>query len=419
MEPLAFLYALASTDTNQLFQPRDQNSVVLALSQPAEKVYRSVSRRQIQSQYPLFTAPNPFRRTITARVYLPEDKLWLQCSDQYITNAPDGSSVMKAWRDGGKRNGLPLLQAFWPDLGTPVDIPLALELKPAVIGDWFRQKLEYGSVAGGDLFVQPLPTPAGLVLINQMLGLWLISWTDLQTTLQATRQDLLARRQARAAAADSLWANLAQKYQLASRDKFTPDQKEAMIDDPAFLELNLDNIDANHNGKLDAAETVFFDANENSLLDPREQAGIDATLALLAQRLLPEYDLNLDGQLDQSEFDALVRDTTDAPARRTVLQQFDLDHNGFLSAAELRQFLLVELRASVNPRASLPPNSLDASLSAPAIVDYWVKSGARPDRRPAMRGPGMRLGPPGSTNIFQRPARPRPPTNAPPRTLVP
>ena len=64
-----------------------------------------------------------------------------------------------------------------------------------------------------------------------------------------------------------------------------PDEKESALDDPAFIESELDIIDGNHNGWLDAVEFGYFDANKNRILKTKEQAGVDIAQHRLVERL--------------------------------------------------------------------------------------------------------------------------------------
>ncbi len=78
-----------------------------------------------------------------------------------------------------------------------------------------------------------------------------------------------------------IWPNLLTKYDHNHNGVIDLPEREEALDDPDFIEAELDMIDTNHNGRLDAPELAYFDANQNKILDPKEQAGID-----IAQRLL-------------------------------------------------------------------------------------------------------------------------------------
>jgi hypothetical protein len=314
--------------------------------------------------------------------------VWLFSSHHWIDDKTGGAPALKGWREFSKLTGPPLLFVCWKELQNPVAIPLELDLSHAAISARLLPYLKYGSGSGGSggLAVQPVPTPAGIVVVDDMLGLWLIPAGALDEALRSAREERLARQQAQSAAAAGLWARLSAKYHLTGRDRLTPEQKEAMIGDPGFVELNLDAIDANHNGKLEAAELVFFDANQNGILDPPEQAGIDAALSLLAQRLMDEYDLDQDGLLDKNEFERLVADTRSprpGPSPPPRFEQFDLNKDGALSSAELGSFLRAEMMSSF--RTAVPPGANTAASFRVALEQHWGRTGTRPAGGP-LRG---------------------------------
>src|SRR5439155_9658427 len=80
--------------------------------------------------------------------------------------------------------------------------------------------------------------------------------------------------------------------------------REAMISDQRYLELELPNIDTNHNGLLDLAELGFFDANTNHVFEAAEQAGVQITLTNLAEKLMAKLDRDHNGRLDANEIPA-------------------------------------------------------------------------------------------------------------------
>jgi len=171
-------------------------------------------------------------------------------------------------------------------------------------------------VISGDGKVQTHPvgartfnlTPDGIVVTAARIpGFWLIPWTDIEPRMEALVQQQAAAEKARLDTQEQHWAELLQKYHLDHREKFTPEEKEAMIDDPLFLELEMPQIDTNHNGRIDAEELAFFDANQDGVLDPKELDGLNQAWSLLAAQIMKEIDRNGDGELDPSELQAYAQ----------------------------------------------------------------------------------------------------------------
>ena len=133
------------------------------------------------------------------------------------------------------------------------------------------------------------------------------------------------------------------KYDLNRDGKFNLEERESAFTDSDFIAFELDNIDTNQNGRLDAEELEWFDANQNHVLDPAEEAGIEAAQKLLAAKLLKTFDENADGGLDENEFSqVLSRDSaTDKPGMRvwSGFSMYDRDHSQLLNIEELELYL--------------------------------------------------------------------------------
>ena len=133
-------------------------------------------------------------------------------------------------------------------------------------------------------------------------GVWLMPVSEIETDCAAQKQALLAQKAQGMAATEQARMNLTAKYDHNHNGVIDPDEKEEALDDPVFIESELDTIDANHNGILDAGELAYFDANKNKILDPKEQAGIEIAQHLLAENLLKKYDADGRGFLYLGEF---------------------------------------------------------------------------------------------------------------------
>ncbi|HEY4416806.1 MAG TPA: CsgG/HfaB family protein [Verrucomicrobiae bacterium] len=137
-------------------------------------------------------------------------------------------------------------------------------------------------------------------------GIWLLPTAQLEPAIKTQRQSQLAQQAQAVAAAEQAQKNLLAKYDLNHNGVIDPDEREAAVDDQAFIAWQLDLIDTNHNGRLDLEELVYFDANQNKITEPKERAGINATRHLLAQRDLKNFDVDGDGSLDKKEFQELL-----------------------------------------------------------------------------------------------------------------
>jgi Ca2+-binding EF-hand superfamily protein len=200
-------------------------------------------------------------------------------------------------------------------------------------------------------------------------GVWLMPVAQVETARAVQKQIQLARmaqENAQAVAAEEQHRkDLEQRHKdlLAKYDRnhngiIDSEEKEEALDDPLFIESELDTMDANHNGRLDAEELVWFDANQNKVLDPKEQAGIDIAQHLLAAKLLKQFDANGDGLLDRSEFDNLRPSGPEAGTPFIHSIPFpDENHDGQVDLGELESFLKQQthrgLRSRGGPTAAL------------------------------------------------------------------
>jgi hypothetical protein len=142
-------------------------------------------------------------------------------------------------------------------------------------------------------------TPEGLVMIlENMPGFWLIPPTDLESAVGAAAAGRQQQRAAQTVMHEQWQKELLAAFNRNHDGRFSPEEREAMIDDPRYLELELPIIDANTNGLLEASELGFFDVNTNGVLDPREQSAINLTLGLLADKLIADSTLDGSGRID-------------------------------------------------------------------------------------------------------------------------
>jgi len=247
-----------------------------------------------------------------------------------------------------------------------------------------------------------LPGVNDRVGIGYQAGIWLLPVAQIEKPLSEQRQKLQEQQMASIAAAEQAAKNLVTKYDLNHNGAVDQEEREAALDDAAFIESELDNIDANKNGWLDAEELAYFDANTNKILDPKEQAGIEITQRLLAQRLLEKFDANQDGKLDRTEFtDLFQTDTTAAPwlkmnSTAMIANGFypDANHDQTVDAGELETYLKQYTRRGLGSRAlrgAFTPPHIRFDPNQPtdprqafkmALENYWQKSASTNGWRP-------------------------------------
>jgi hypothetical protein len=244
-------------------------------------------------------------------------------------------------------------------------------------------------------------------------GIWLVPLAQIEAAVAEQKQIQLTRKtQERAqavVAAEQTRKNLLAKYDRNHDGFIEPNEREEALDDPVFIESELDNIDTNHNGWLNAAELVWFDANGNKMLEPKEQTGIELAQQAFAARLLAKFDSNGDGWLDRSEFDEMNASAFSAanhagPPGLARLQPSILEYSrdGNMIPAELERFVNQRTRqefnlggpawmAVFNQFRRRPGQPADARQLFKASVEfYWQNPGSVTNRLP-----GKRSGPPG------------------------
>lgn len=247
---------------------------------------------------PLWHSPAGDRLTDLAATFYSSNFYFL--ADHCLVTNISGSWTVKE-KDGYHAQLVCLSQNFPVPLVVPLKFDLALGRPPLKS---LAEKLEQDPWMVGstwmhfgdhDLFIGQPDSP----------GVWAVPISEIESALSAQKtilKEQLAREEAtRKKAHDELIA----KYDRNHNGVIDPDEKEEALDDPAFIESELDKIDTNHDGWLEAGELIYFDANHNQLMDPKEQAGIDIAQHLLAVRLLRKYDAEGKGYLDPFEFEDL------------------------------------------------------------------------------------------------------------------
>jgi hypothetical protein len=206
-------------------------------------------------------------------------------------------------------------------------------------------------------------------------GFWRIPLSLIESSVAEQKKTMVqSKASALAASSQTVGAMLA-KYDHNHNGILDPQEKEEALADPAFIESQLDIIDANHNNRLDPEELGWFDANQNKRLDPNEQAGLAVAQHLLTARLLKEYDLDHDGTLDGTELGDLLQHPIRGPSSERKMGVGELE-------TMLRRQFQNNLRSSFTRTGGSPlqiwPGEEDSPDFFKACVEqYW--RGGRPD----------------------------------------
>ncbi|HTB83789.1 MAG TPA: hypothetical protein VK742_09060 [Candidatus Sulfotelmatobacter sp.] len=191
--------------------------------------------------------------------------------------------------------------------------------------------------SGNKLFVG---WSGGMGEYQTKLGVWVASLEQIgdeverQKKLQAGQ---LARKSDAKKSADKV---LLDQFDWNHDGVIDGEEKEAALTNQDYIASQLDEIDLDQNGVLDASELKFFDANTNNILDPNEQSGIEITQRLLAERLVRKFDADGNGLLNWQEFDNLKQNTFDQRFQPMMENPFpDENHDGSMDVEEVKDFL--------------------------------------------------------------------------------
>ncbi|MGO9476993.1 MAG: hypothetical protein ACLQAH_09620 [Limisphaerales bacterium] len=336
-------------------------------------------------------APLPRWRTLApgADLCLQDDNLWfLIGSPKFQSDAAHNLRIQET--DGLTAS----LIRFTPDAKKPITIPLRFKTDNITLRSAAARELANPSIAPWRPKWNLQWTPQGLVLIYNLLpGFWFVPKTDLEQAVER----VYSQQRLEAASLDAVHAQwrkeLLATYDLNHDGIFGPGEREAMIDDPRYLELELPVIDANTNGLLDAEELGFFDANTNEVLEPREQKAIETTLSLLAGKLMAKLTPDADGRIDPADLPAeLIQPSDSSTTARPGFSRSGTRIRKKISKEELvsllRSHLGQDLRIGnklVIP--ALPPEARadgDALFKA-RIEAYWKLSKGQTKPEPSQR----------------------------------
>lgn len=233
-------------------------------------------------------------------------------------------------------------------------------------------------------------------------GIWAIPTSEIELAVEKQKQILLVKQAKAIAAKKQAQEALLAKYDRNHNGIIDLSEREEALDDPAFIESQLDVIDTNHNDLLDPEELIYFDANQNKVLDPNELAGINIAEHLFAERLIYKFDWNDVGALDHAEFDELWQYGNfggNVPFGRSgaAFPYADVNRDGQIDLAELEAFLKQQLLKRLQPRRpiGIPPlfgqmrmtnSQIDQQqLFKNAVEAYWWNSGSVTNQLPINR----------------------------------
>jgi len=275
-----------------------------------------------------------------------------------------------------------------PDVAEPIVIPLRFDPNE-------------GQPPSGSLAAQATPWMAmDSALLNPVIhfsdnqlffcernldGIWSIHTPNLESAIAVEKQVQLSQMAQDKAAAEKARMNFLAKYDLNHNGVIDPEEKEAALDDPNFIKAELDLIDTNHNGILDPEELAYFDVNHGRYPSDNEEAGIEITERLLAERLMKQFDANGDGVIERPEFENLQAAINSSaefqtpflpPASFFMYQNTNgvIDIKGLTDFLKKRTLTEIErsgaLRGQMVPPSIVPWNDWDARFDE-AVNTYW------------------------------------------------
>ena len=324
------------------------------------------------------------------------------------------TNVLGDWTVAEKNGYHAQLVCLSRDVSEPITVPLKFDLNRGLpplksLGEKIEPWLTFDRSAlatamyfsHNTLFLSQRNTP----------GIWAIPLSEIETAVTEQKKVSLVRmahEKQQALAAEEQQRKLLEqrhkelltKYDLNHNGAIDPGEREAALDDTAFIESELNVIDANHNGWLDPEELAYFDANKNQILEPKEQTGIEITQNLLAESLVKKFDAGGKGFLSQSEFNDLYQSTFGAdnrPMAAFLGLSPDENHDGKINSDELGSFLMQQTirqfhfgpmqRANLfNRMGTSPGQPVDRRQLFKVEVElYWRNPGGATNRPPFNR----------------------------------
>jgi curli biogenesis system outer membrane secretion channel CsgG len=371
--------------------PNESNNATLYLgsrNQFGGGRFSMPGREVIQAPKPLWEAPvnllpNPPAALCQSGLYLLEDSFAVHA----VINGQH--QILQEQVAGKDRYNAAILR-FSPGYPMPQKLFLKFAHADAEPASWIFPTTNFIFLGSESSF----DNPAGGFIGSHggKAGIWAIPMREIKGPLRVQEETQLAEiaeNQKRALAAkEQRHKDVLAKYDLNHNGKIDLEEREAALADPAFIESELDTIDVNHDGRLDAPELIWFDANRNGILDPPEEAGLAIAQKLLAARMIKNFGQNGGEGLDQNEFaNALANDpmTGGSVGVRAQMDfvRYDQNHDGKLDSEELQ--LCLEQRTVQDVRGvfrRMQPHAMSFLLRQPRpefkeiLEMYWQVSAA-------------------------------------------
>jgi Ca2+-binding EF-hand superfamily protein len=190
-----------------------------------------------------------------------------------------------------------------------------------------------------------------------------------------------------------------EKFDVNRDGKIDGDEKINALAEQSFVASQLDRVDTNQNGWLDAGELKFFDANKNETLDSKEELGVRHAQQILAAKLLRRDDSSGDGFLDRREFEGILSLSQDSSSGGRIVGWIpDDNRDNQVDVEELQAFCEQQTVRGLQIRSmpgrpfmpQSPPSvvkTLDANQQFKSLVDeFWRSGGTNSVSQPNRHG---------------------------------
>jgi hypothetical protein len=338
---------------------------------------------------------------------LDQSNLYLLGGHSEIQDIGDSNNVLVAERIVGIGNYNAFLLCYSRDASQPQRVFLNFDAPggcPPLGGVKFERHflssplpLAFLVKASDNLLAAP-ENPIGMLSANfkkfpagYQAGVWLLPVARIAPVIAEQKQAQVTHSTQTAAAKEQAWKDLLARVDRNHNGIIDPDEREEALDDTNFIQSELDKIDTNHNGWLEAQELAYFDANQDGTLKPKEQAGINIALRLLAERLLNQFDTAGNGCLDHQGLREMVQSSLHINPNANIDLQFervDENQDHYVDLDELAHLLKRHAEPVSRPwRRPGPPfygDPLHRNLRPPndpeqkfkwEVEQYWQEAG--------------------------------------------